>query len=73
VGGEIQYKFKINNQFFITMCTLATLSADAMVSCGTWIYEAQDKHGNIVAIKDSWQNEDHEPEGKILEMIFEDI
>ena len=73
VEGEIQYKFKIDNQFFITTRPLATFGADAMVGRGTRVYEARDKHGNIVAIKDAWRDEDREPEGKILEMIFEDI
>lgn len=73
VEGRIQYKFKIGNQFFITTRPLATFGADAMVGRGTRVYEARDEHGNIVAIKDSWRDEDREPEGKILEMIFEDI
>ncbi|KAH0828591.1 hypothetical protein J3R83DRAFT_2893, partial [Lanmaoa asiatica] len=73
VDGKTQYKFEIDKQFFTTMHPLSTLGADAMVRHGTRVYKALDEHGNLVAIKDSWQDEDYEPEGKILEMIFQDI
>lgn len=73
VGPEIQYKFQIGNQSFITTRPLATYGADAIVGRGTRVYEARDENGNIVAIKDSWRDEDHELEGTILEKIFKDI
>ena len=72
-GTKIQYRFKIGNRFFTTTRPLATYGADAMVGRGTQVYEALDENKNIVAIKDSWREEDREPEGAILENIFKDI
>lgn len=72
-GTKIQYRFKIDNRFFTTTRPLATYGADAMVGRGTRVYEALDENKNIVAIKDSWREEDREPEGAILENIFKDI
>ncbi|KAG8216283.1 NADP-dependent oxidoreductase domain-containing protein [Butyriboletus roseoflavus] len=73
VGQEIQYKFEIDNQSFITTRPLAMYGADAIVGRGTRVYEARDENRNIVAIKDSWRDEDRELEGVILEKIFKDI
>lgn len=73
IGEETQYQFKIGGQLFTTTRPLATYGADCMVSSGTRVYEARDESGNMVAIKDSWREEDREPEGAILEKIFEDI
>lgn len=72
-NGEIQYEFKIGKRCFVTTRPLATFGADAMVGRGTRVYEARDEDGIIVAIKDSWRDDDREPEGRILEMIFKDI
>lgn len=72
-GNEIQYKYKICDQFFTTTRPLATYGADAMVSRGTRVYEARDADGNIVAIKDSWRDEDRDPEGAILGKVLDDV
>ncbi|KAF8550293.1 hypothetical protein OG21DRAFT_1525237 [Imleria badia] len=70
---EIRYEFNIGKQSFTTMRPLAVYGADASVWRSTRVYKAQDENGNIIAIKDSWRDEDHEPEGAILEKIFDDI
>ncbi|KAF8441046.1 hypothetical protein L210DRAFT_2127145 [Boletus edulis BED1] len=73
IGNEVQYKFKIGNRFYTTTRPLATYGADAMVGCGTRVYEALNEEGNLVVIKDSWRDDDREPEGMILERILKDI
>ncbi|KAG6373610.1 hypothetical protein JVT61DRAFT_6265 [Boletus reticuloceps] len=39
IKGEIQYKFKIGNQFFITTHPVAIFSIDVMVGHGTQVYK----------------------------------
>ena len=63
-GKETQYKFTIGKQIFTTTRLLAMYGADVIIGRGTWVYKTQDENGDIVAIKDSWQDEDRELEGR---------
>jgi Fungal protein kinase len=71
VDGKIQYKFEVDNESYITTKPLAESAANFILGRGTRVFEAYKESDpqHIVALKDTWIEDDRTPEGLLLETM----